>query len=652
MENSNKELYKYSSNKIKDLNIDLWNKINNVLLDIPFKEKFYLIENSLIETPKCECGNSVKFIDMINGYREFCSRRCMYDSPKLKEKRKKSCVDKYGVDNPSKVKEVRDKVIKTNLDKFGHEWATKSDVIKVKMKEQFTEKYGVDNPSKVKEVRDKAQETMLDRFGVKHAMQNESIKDKVKKTNMDKYGVDNPSKVKEVRDKAHETMLDTFGVKHALQNESIEKKVKKTNMDKYGVDSPFKVKEFRDKAKKTMLDKYGSEYVSQVESIQDKVKKTNMDKYGVDNPFKSDIIIEKIKNTNRERYGETHISKNVDYRGKYKITKHPNYISYIDNAISLFSCDKNEEHNFQISVDNFIHRSKSNNPLCTICNPIGNLKSIKENELYLYIKSIYDGEVIQSYRDVLEIDIYLPDLCIGFEFNGLYWHSDSKKDKNYHLDKTNYFKDRDIRLIHIWEDDWTFNRDIIKSQIINWLGLTGDKIWARKCGILLINETKIIKSFLNENHIQGYVNSVLCLGLYYDNELISLMAFDHYEGRNKMGENEWNLSRFCNKLNNNVVGGASKLLNYFIKEYKPSRIISYADRCWSDGGLYYTLGFKNIGHSRVDYKYIVNEKRVHKSRYKKSNLKIENMTETEYTKMNNIDRIWDCGKLKFEKLIK
>jgi len=650
MEDKNKHLYKYGSNKIKELNIDLWNNINNILLDIPFKEKFYLLENSLVDTPKCECGNSVKFIDMVTGYREFCSRRCMYDSPKLKEKRKNSCIDKYGVDNPSKSKEVRDKVVKTNLDKFGHEWATKSDDVKIKMKEHFTEKYGVDNPSKVKEFRDKAQETMLDRFGVKHAMHNEAIKDKVKKTNMDKYGVDNPSKVKEVRDKAQETMLDRFGVKHAMQNESIKDKVKKTNMDKYGVDSPLKLDDIREKIKKTNMDKYGVDNPLKLDEIREKIKKTHMDKYGVDNPFKSDIIIEKIKNTNMERYGETHISKNVDYREKYKITKHPNYISYIDNGISLFSCDKNEEHNFEISVDNFIHREKSNNPLCTICNPIGDLKSIKENELYLYIKSIYDGEVIQSYRDQFEIDIYLPDLAIGFEFNGLYWHSDSKKDKNYHLDKTNYFKDRDIRIIHVWEDDWTFNRDIIKSQINNWLGLTGNKIWARKCEILLINDTKIIKSFLNENHIQGYVNSVLCLGLYYDNELVSLMAFDHYEGRKKMDENNWNLSRFCNKLNINVVGGASKLLNYFIKEYNPNRIISYADRCWSDGGLYYTLGFKNIGHSRVDYKYIVNEKRVHKSRFKKSNLKIENMTETEYIKMNNISRIWDCGKLKFEML--
>ena len=88
MEKENRGLYKYGSNKIKELDIDLWNRINNFLLDLPFKEKFYLVENLLTDIPKCECGNSVKFIDMVNGYREFCSRRCMYDSDSIKKSKR------------------------------------------------------------------------------------------------------------------------------------------------------------------------------------------------------------------------------------------------------------------------------------------------------------------------------------------------------------------------------------------------------------------------------------------------------------------------------------------------------------------------------------------------------------------------------------
>ena len=114
-----------------------------------------------------------------------------------------------------------------------------------------------------------------------------------------------------------------------------------------------------------------------------------------------------------------------------------------------------------------------------------------------------------------------------------------------------------------------------------------------------------------------------------------------------MEEGGWNLSRFCNKLGTNVVGGASKLLNYFIKKYNPLRIISYADKDWSRGDLYFKLGFKNIKESAPDYKYIFNKKRVHKSRFRKSRIKTK-LTENEQMKLDGFCKIWDCGKIKFE----
>jgi hypothetical protein len=244
----------------------------------------------------------------------------------------------------------------------------------------------------------------------------------------------------------------------------------------------------------------------------------------------------------------------------------------------------------------------------------------------------------------LEIDIYLPHLKLGFEFNGLYWHSEEYKEKSYHLEKTKYFNEKDIRIIHIWEDDWDNKCDIIKSQISNWTSNTSNRVFARKCTII---ELKSVSNFLNDNHIQGVDKSSLKIGLFFNNELISVMTFDRFEGRKKMEEGGWNLSRFCNKLNTNVIGGASKLLNYFIKTYNPSRIVSYADRDWSRGDLYYKLGFENVSESLPDYKYLVDGKRIHKSNFKKS--KIEYLgTESEYTKSKGIEKVWDCGKIKFE----
>lgn len=312
----------------------------------------------------------------------------------------------------------------------------------------------------------------------------------------------------------------------------------------------------------------------------------------------------KIKNTTFEKYGANTISESEEYRkDNYPIAKNVKYLTFLKNSISLFICDLGKEHTFEIHKNLYNSRYKSNLPLCTVCYPISAQNSIKELEILNFVKSMYKGEILPGYRDGLEIDIYLPELNLGFEFNGLYWHSEEYKDNNYHLNKTLHFKEKGIRIIHIFEDDWNLKKDIIYSQIKNYLGLTETKIFARKC---IIKEINNCKDFLDINHIQGNVKSVIKLGLFYNDELISVMTFDNFEGRNKMEIDGWNLSRFCNKINCNVIGGASKLLNYFIKTYKPVRIISYADRSWSEGNLYYQLGFELVNETKPDYKYIIN----------------------------------------------
>ena len=403
------------------------------------------------------------------------------------------------------------------------------------------------------------------------------------------------------------------------------------------------------KRKDTQIKRYGVDNYTKTDEYKNRVSKTNLEKYGVINVFQSEIIKDKIKKTNTLKYGVDNISKSKISQLNTLMGKDINYIKYIDNNISLFKC--NEGHTFEISSDNYHSRFKHNTPLCTICNPIGDSSSIKEKELLEFIKLKYDKEIIQGYRDQFEIDIYLPHLKIGFEFNGLYWHSEIYKDKSYHLNKTNWFKEKGVRIVHIWEDDWDYKKDIIKSQIIN-IFKKSNKIYARKCIIKEVN-SKDARFFLDNNHIQGFVGSNLKLGLYYKDQLVSLMSFDHFEGRNKMPNTEWNLNRFCTILNTNVVGGASKLLKYFIDNYNPSRIISYADKDLSNGSLYEILGFNKINESKPDYKYIVNKKRIHKSRYKKDNLNLDDktkVTESQIMNEKNLPKIYDCGKIKFEYL--
>jgi hypothetical protein len=523
----------------------------------------------------------------------------------------------------------------------------------IKIKEFNKNKYGVEYHTQHPDRKDKVKKTLLERYGVDSYSKTDEFKEKVFKTKLERYGYENYNN----RVKFNQTILERYGVDSYSKTDEFKNKVRLTNLERYGVDNPMKVNSIKEKIKLTNLEKYGFEYSSQSTKTKEKSKISNLQKYGVDSYTKTNEFIVKSISTNLKKYGVDNFIKSEQYRkDNLKIANNDDYIKYLGNNISEFSCNKG--HTFKIHIDNYHGRIRYNSALCTVCYPIGDSKSIKEKELLEYIKSISSEEIISSYRDILEIDIYLPDLKLGFEFNGLYWHSELFKDKNYHLNKTEYFKLKGIRIIHIWEDDWDNRKDIIKSQINNLLG-SSKSIFARKCYTKEIKDSKIVSKFLNDNHIQGKVNSSLKLGLYHtvtqsngttNEELVSLMTFDHNEGRKKMELGGWNLNRFCNKLNTNVIGGASKLLRYFIKNYDVKRIVSYADKDWSLGNLYEVLGFTNIGGNGPDYKYIIDNQRVHKSRYKKSKLKTE-LTESQEMSKREIYKIYDCGKLKFEKKI-
>ena len=177
-------------------------------------------------------------------------------------------------------------------------------------------------------------------------------------------------------------------------------------------------------------------------------------------------------------------------------------------------------------------RIKNKNTICIICNKI-NSSSDAQEQLYNYIKTIYNGIILKNNRSIIngELDIYLPELQIAIEFNGIYWHSDIYKDKNYHINKTNECINLNIKLIHIWEDEWLQKKEIILSRIKNLIGIS-NKIYARKCIIKEI-DNKEYKLFIEENHLQGFVGAKIKLGLFHNNEIVSVMSFGNL--RKNMG---------------------------------------------------------------------------------------------------------------------
>ena len=178
-----------------------------------------------------------------------------------------------------------------------------------------------------------------------------------------------------------------------------------------------------------------------------------------------------------------------------------------------------------------------------------------------------------------------------------------------------------------------------------------ERIYARKCTVKEVS-SKEAKEFLEKNHLQGACNSKVNIGLYSGNTPVSLMTF----GKPRYNKQyEWELLRFCNALNTSVIGGAGKLLSYFVKTYNPSSILSYANLRWSTGNLYEKLGFTLKGTSSPNYFYF-NEDFILHSRieFQKHKLKdkLENfdpsLTESENMYNNGYRKIYDCGNLVYE----
>jgi transcription elongation factor Elf1 len=281
-----------------------------------------------------------------------------------------------------------------------------------------------------------------------------------------------------------------------------------------------------------------------------------------------------------------------------------------------------------------------------LCNRCMKKTSQQENDLKDFIISL--GFTIEENvkYDCGEIDMIIPELNIAFEYNGLFYHNEYHREKDYHYNKSKFCETNGIRLIHIWEDDWLYKHDIVKSMIKNILGKTENKIFARKCKINMV-EPKEKNIFLEENHIQGSVNTTMNIGLFYEDALVSLMCFGF--GRN----NDFQLTRYCSKCNYNITGGFSKLLKYFIEHHETDvkEVKTFADYSLGNGDLYLKNGFTLVRQIKPDYYYIMNGKRIRKQNFTHKKLVEEgydpNKTEREIMVERKISRIYDCGKLVF-----
>jgi len=344
-------------------------KINNVNLTL--SQKIWHYHNNDFKLQKCACGKMKKWQGFKHGWRETCG-----DTECIKKQR-----------------------IITNI-----------------------EKYGVDNPLKNNNIRNKIENTMVKKYGVNHPMLSNEIKSKFKNTMIEKYGVVSPMLSEQIKSKSKITWN-----KKSTEELSI---IKNKKISTWNNTSNKTKKNISDKRKNTNLKKYGVEYIINHKETKEKIRKTLKDKYGVDTPYENSIIRKKSSIS----YKKNRINKLI----KLLENKQCNYIEHINNNDNLtytLICNRTQKE-FKINYTNLRLRLMNDMEI----SPFFYKKhgqSNMENELKNFISNFYKCKTNdKTYINPYELDIYIPDLKLAFEFNGLYWHNELHKENDYHLKKT------------------------------------------------------------------------------------------------------------------------------------------------------------------------------------------------------------------------
>jgi len=473
------------------------------------------------------------------------------------------------------------------------------------LKTTLQKKYGVDNINNIPGITEKRQTTMLERHGVPFASQSALIKEKSKITNNNKSN----EEILKSNQKRKQTYIEKYGVEHHMKLQSQQDKVFATNLKKYNAKVPMQNADICKKTKETYANK------SQIEKNQtiDKTKQTLIEKYGVESASRIGIS--------------------------------PEILDILDNKEKLISVISNKTRNEVIDTlgiaKHTLYLYAKEYDIQDLF--IKDVSSGPENEINEFIKSLgYTTEVgNRTILDGKELDIFVPELNVAIEHNGLYYHNErSGKGKMYHYNKYKACLDKNITLISIFGDEWQYNQTKVKNRLTHILKKTTNTIFARKCQIKEI-PAKQANTFVETHHLQGAISAKINIGLFYNDDLISVMNFSKARYNKKF---QYEILRFCSSAN--VIGGASKLFTYFIKQYDPISILSYSDNRWGNGKVYENLKMVKETET-IGFFYTDNNIRYNRAKFQKHKLVAEGhnptLSEREIMKNKQYDIIWDCG---------
>jgi hypothetical protein len=314
----------------------------------------------------------------------------------------------------------------------------------------------------------------------------------------------------------------------------------------------------------------------------------------------------------------------------------------------------NKEHEWKTPIG---QRRTSNCPICALGKSISKL----ETEIKEFVENL--GFIVDpSNRNVLngkEIDIYIPILKFGIEFNGVYFHNEHHKPDDFHINKYKAAQSANVQLVQIWEDDWMNKKDLVLRLLATKLSATTqlktlfprfadhvENIDVSTTTVVKVGEARA-KKFFNDNHLHGFAKGDFYLGLQDVNKVLRATISVKHEDNNELS-----IARYAEFgfLNN----GFKKLFNELIENYTPTTIFTITDNTLAEDSFYLSNGFAVNKKYPQDYMYVIKNERKPKSEYtvekfkSSPQLKFENnLTEKELALLNNISRIWDAGYTKY-----
>ena len=468
-----------------------------------------------------------------------------------------------------------------------------------------------------------------------------------KQTNHKKYGADyfkqsieHKDKISEIQQKQSETNLRRYGTKVASQNQNIKQKISHTKQQY----SQVEIDQINLKREQTCIKKYGTSNISQTDWKKEKTIETTFARYGVTNYATLEESKQKAKNTNIEKYGVDNYFKCAAFRKKQIELGRRHELS-TGESVAEFAKNNNKSSTTALQV-----YKRGGEELLRNYTTRSNIFSTEAAFIELMKKDFpnlqkFDRKIKQtnlSYRPDFKLEHNGRVLYINVD--GLYYHSELGQrnfNQKYHFELREQFTQANYQIFQFREDEIFQSPQIVRSIILNYLGLNVTKYSARKTTLKKL-PISLANQFLKANHLMNSYPHCSYYGLEIDNTLLCIMGV-------KTKGSGIEIVRFATKCNTSIRGGFSKLLHSVTQIYKPSFVESYLDLRYSTGSSYRALEFaetkKFLSWKWTDFKSTFNRLQC------RANMDERHLTQKQYAQELGWHKIYDAGQALYRKVL-